>query len=70
MTSLGYKERQGYHTLFIKHSVSGRVRILLMYVDDIVIIGDDKKEQQMLSQCLATKFEIKTLGRLNYFFGD
>ena len=32
-------------------------------------IGDDKREQQELSQCLATEFEIKTLGRLKYFLG-
>ena len=38
-----------------------------MYVDDIIVTGDDKREQQELSQCLATKFEIKTLGRLKYF---
>ncbi|XP_068483246.1 uncharacterized mitochondrial protein AtMg00810-like [Phaseolus vulgaris] len=62
-------QSQGDHTLFIKHSISGGVTILLVYVDDIIITGDDKEEQQMLSQRLATKFEIKTLGRLKYFLG-
>ena len=69
MTSLGYKQSQGDHTLFIKHSVSGEVTVLLVYVDDIIVTGDDKREQQELSQCLATEFEIKTLGRLKYFLG-
>jgi len=69
MTSLGYKESQGDHTLFIKHSVSGGVTILMVYVDDIIVIGDDKREQEKLSQCLVAKFEIKTLGRLKYFLG-
>ncbi|WVZ24536.1 hypothetical protein V8G54_003080 [Vigna mungo] len=69
MTGLGYKQSQGDHTLFIKHSVSGGVTILLVYVDDIIVSGDDKKEQQVLSECLATEFEIKTLGRLKYFLG-
>jgi len=49
MTSLGYKKSQGDHTLFIKHSISGGFTILLMYVDDIIVIGDDKREQQELS---------------------
>ena len=31
--------------------------------------GDDWKEQQILSQCLAKEFEIKTLGKLKYFLG-
>ena len=54
---------------FVKHSVSGEVTVLLVYVDDIIVTGDDKREQQELSQCLATEFEIKTLGRLKYFLG-
>ena len=49
MTSLGYKQSQGDHTLFIKHSVSWEVTILLEYVDDIIVTGDDKREQQELS---------------------
>ena len=59
MTSLGYKQSQGDHTLFFKHSVSGEVTILLVYVDDIIVTGDDKREQQKLSECLAAEFEIK-----------
>ena len=42
---LGYKQSQGDHTLFIKHSVSGGITILLVYVDDIIVTGDDKREQ-------------------------
>lgn len=30
----------------------------------IIIFDDDKKQRQMLVQCLATKFEIKTIVRL------
>jgi len=32
---------------------------LLVYVDDIIVTGDDKREQQKLSECLAAEFEIK-----------
>lgn len=46
MTGLGYKQSQGDHTLFIKHSVLGVTTILLVYVDDIIVTGDDKREQQ------------------------
>ena len=69
MTALGYKQSQGDHTLFIKHSESGGVTVLLVYVDDIILTGDDRREQQILSQCLAKEFEIKTLGKLKYFLG-
>ena len=36
MKALGYKQSQGDHTLFVKHSASGVVTILV-YVVDIVV---------------------------------
>lgn len=69
MQSVGYKQSQGDHTLFVKHSKSGLVSILLVYVDDIIITGDDEKEKQGLRQRLAAEFEIKDLGRLKYLLG-
>ena len=69
MLAMGYKQSQGDHTLFIKHSPSGGVTALLVYVDDIIVTGDDVKEKQVLSQSLAKEFEIKALGRLKYFLG-
>lgn len=70
MTALGYKQSNGDHTLFIKHSTSGGVIIgLLVYVDDVIVTANDWKEQQVLGQHLAKEFEIKTLGRLKYFLG-
>ena len=69
MTGLGYKQSQGDHTLFIKHSTSGGVTALLVYVDDIIVIGDDLKEKEELRHCLKKEFEIKELGKLRYFLG-
>ena len=69
MLAMGYKQKQGDHTLFIKHSSAEGVTALLVYVDDIIVTGDDVKEKQSLSQCLATEFEIKALRRLKYFLG-
>src|SRR4051812_5345414 len=69
MTSLGYKQSQGNHTLFIKHSPQGGVTIMLVYVDGITMTGDDRKEQQILRHCLAKEFVIKNLGKLKYFLG-
>lgn len=69
MITMGYRQSQGDHTLFIKHSSSGRLTALLVYVDDIIVTGNDDKERQVLNQCLAEEFEIKALGRLKYFLG-
>ena len=67
MLSLGCKQSQGDHTLFIKHFDSGRVTTLLVYVDDIIMIRNDPKEKEALWQCLAKEFEIKDLRKLKYF---
>ena len=47
MVSLGYRQSQGDHTLFIKHSQIGKLTLLLVYVDDIIITGDDEIEKQI-----------------------
>ena len=42
--------------------------ILLLYVDDLFLIGEDK----LIIECkkkLATKFEMKDLGMMHYFLG-
>ena len=40
-----------------------------MYVDDIVLIGDDLEEMQKLKEYMSKEFEIKDLGNLKYFLG-
>lgn len=39
-----------------------------MYVDDIIVIGDDYSELEQLKWYLAREFELKVLGSLKYFF--
>ena len=69
MKEFGYKQSQGDHTLFIKHSAAGGVTILLVYVDDIIVTGNDKREKDDVKQRLAKEFKIKELGKLKYFLG-
>ena len=45
MKEFGYRQSQGDHTLFIKHSVAGGVTTLLVYVDDIIVTGNDEREK-------------------------
>ena len=40
-----------------------------MYVDDIIVAGNDGKEKNTLKQRLAKEFEIKDLGKLKSFLG-
>ncbi|KAJ9678560.1 hypothetical protein PVL29_020667 [Vitis rotundifolia] len=65
----GYTQSQADHTMFYKHSNEGKVVILIVYVDDIVLTGDDCNELEKLKGKLVEDFEIKDLGTLKYFLG-
>jgi len=54
------------YTLFIKHSDSRRVTILIICVDNVIVTENDENKEQRLSQCLAKEFLFKTLGKLKY----
>ncbi|RDX71604.1 hypothetical protein CR513_49032, partial [Mucuna pruriens] len=50
----GYRQSQGVHTLFIKHSLDGKLILLLVYVDNMIVIGDNEIEKLTLKEKLAT----------------
>ena len=64
-----YKQCKGDHKLFFQHSPSRGVTVLIFYVDDIIIIGNNNKEANKLKVHLTNHFEIKNLGSLKYFHG-
>lgn len=43
------------------------VTTLLVYDNDIIVIGNNDTERDSLQKCLATQFEINELGQLKYF---
>ena len=47
----------------------GKIAVLIVYVDDIVLSGDDTDEIVQLKKKMRFEFEIKDLGNLNYFLG-
>lgn len=63
----GYTQAHSDHTLFYKHQ--HKLVIIIVYVDDIIITGDDHKEADRIKKNLAQCFEMKDLGKLRYFLG-
>ena len=68
LCNMGYSQCNGDHTVFYRHR-GAHITILAVYVDDIVITGDDVEEIKCLRQRLGEAFEVKDLGPLRYFLG-
>ena len=48
--------------------VEGNILIIVIYVDDLILIGDEK----IITSCkedIAREFEMKDMGLLHYFLG-
>ncbi|BBG98715.1 HXXXD-type acyl-transferase family protein, partial [Prunus dulcis] len=68
MRKNGYCQSHSDHTLFVKHR-QNKVTALIIYVDDMIITGNDVDEMSKLQGNLAVEFEMKDLGDLKYFLG-
>ncbi|KAJ0483845.1 putative RNA-directed DNA polymerase [Helianthus annuus] len=66
MKEYGYHQSNADHTLFLKKR-NGLVTCLIIYVDDMIITGNDVAEITQLKKNLLSKFEMKNLGNLKYF---
>ncbi|MFS7932971.1 putative RNA-directed DNA polymerase [Helianthus anomalus] len=65
---LGFKQSFADHSLFTYKK--GKVFVgALMYVDDVIIVGNDYEKIQETKAHLDKRFSIKDLGPLKYFLG-
>jgi len=42
---------------------------VIVYVDDLIIIGDCEEEILLIKQNLSVRFQMKELGQLKHFLG-
>ena len=68
LKNLACKRVKSDHSVFYKNSSLGII-LLVMYVDDIIIIGSDSKDISSLKSFLQSQFHTKNLGMLRYFLG-
>ncbi|GKA60702.1 ribonuclease H-like domain-containing protein [Tanacetum coccineum] len=64
----GFQQSGHDHSLYTKES-GGSFIALLVYVDDIVLTGNNINEINNVKKFLSSKFKIKDLGELKYFLG-
>ena len=68
ISRLGYIVSHYDSALFL-HCTDKPTILLLLYVVDMIITGDDLDGTQELQNFLSQQFEMKDLGQLNYFLG-
>ncbi|CAL2234202.1 unnamed protein product [Prunus armeniaca] len=68
MKKFGYVQSNSDYTLFQKRH-KGKLTTLIIYVDDMIVTGNDQAEMQNRQKYLAFEFEMRSLGDLKYFLG-
>ena len=68
MRKFGYDQSNSDHTLFLKKEKS-HITCLIIYVDDMIITGNNEEEISNPEEKLFKEFEMKDLGYLKYFLG-
>ncbi|KAL9455248.1 hypothetical protein AB3S75_010624 [Citrus x aurantiifolia] len=64
----GFRQSKADYSLFVKTNAKFST-FVLVYVDDIIVVGNDAAEVSRIKDFLAQKFYIKALGKLKYFLG-
>ncbi|XP_048527792.1 uncharacterized protein LOC125507164 [Triticum urartu] len=54
--NMGYGQCNGDHTVFYRH-IDKKITIVVVYIDDIIITGDDEEEIKRVKGCLNKEFE-------------
>ena len=67
--SLGYNKLSSNHCTYYKRSGDNDFIILLLYVDDMLVVGPNKDQIQELKTQLAREFDMKDLGPTNKILG-
>jgi transposase InsO family protein len=68
LLSAGFKQSQADHSLFTRQSGS-TILVVLVYVDDLLVTGNDLASIRQLQEFLSRNFQLKDLGKLKYFLG-
>lgn len=65
----GFQKCSYEHTLYIKGDVQWRFIVISLYVDDLILIGNDLKILSEFKHSVMEEFEMKDKGELHHFLG-
>ena len=65
----GYHKTHADHYVFVKNFQGGHFLILLLYVDDMLIVGRDHMKTRVLKKALSRLFLMKDMGPAKQILG-
>ena len=68
LKSMNFKQSCADASVFMNDGANGKI-IIVLYVDDLIIIGDNDEFVQKIKHNMSNEFEMKDLGELKYFLG-
>ena len=68
LEATGFVRSNADSSLFTRKGLDG-ILVVLIYMDDLIITGENEVEIKALKKSLNHTFSIKDLGRLKYFLG-
>ena len=69
MSEQGYTRCHYDHYVYLKKQNDGSYLILLLYVDDMLVVGSNMQEINVLKRKLANSFAMKNLGVAKQILG-
>jgi hypothetical protein len=68
LVTIGFRMSNADHSLYVRKSDEGIV-VITIYVDDLIVGGDNEKEVEHVKSFFKQKFDMKDLGELKFFLG-
>ena len=69
LTSAGFRPSTADPCLYVRTGKGGKITMVVIYVDDILITGDDNAGINTFKQQISQRFKMKDLGQLHWFLG-
>jgi hypothetical protein len=69
MTEQGYSRCHSDHYVYFKKLENERFIILLLYIDDMIVVGSNMQDINVLEKKLSNSFTMKDLGAANKILG-
>ena len=69
LKDLGYKQCMKDRCVFVKGNASGKLTIIIVYVDDLIIASNNDNQRREIKASIKKRFKMHDLGNMSYILG-